>query len=45
MHTWPIMGSAGGPGGSGAGEDEFIAVITFPATRLMNRIMVAITAL
>jgi len=37
---WLMRGSAGGSGGSSAGEDDFLVVFTFHATRPMTRRMI-----
>lgn len=37
MRTWPIIGSAGGPGGSGADVEELLAVPSLHATAAMTR--------
>lgn len=37
MRTCPIIGSAGGPGGSGASVEDFLAVPSLHATAAMTR--------
>ena len=37
MRTCPITGSAGGPGGSGASVEDFLAVPSLHATAAMTR--------
>ncbi len=32
MRVWPMIGSAGGLGGSGAGRGKFLVAVTFHAT-------------